>query len=71
MRAAAIIVLFSSLLFGVGHIYQGAFAAAVLGIAMGAIMVSHRSIWPAVIAHGAFNATSFLLLPFADKLTKP
>ena len=74
VRAAAIIVLFSSLLFGVGHVYQGTLAAAgitLIGIALGAIMVSHRSIWPAVIAHGAFNATSFLLLPFADKLTKP
>jgi len=27
-------------------------------------MVLHRSIWPAVIAHGAFDATTFALLPF-------
>jgi membrane protease YdiL (CAAX protease family) len=28
-------------------------------------MVLHRSIWPAVIAHGMFNATSFAMLPWA------
>jgi len=27
-------------------------------------MVFHRSIWPAVIAHGAFDATTFALLPW-------
>jgi hypothetical protein len=27
-------------------------------------MVLHRSIWPAVIAHGMFDATTFALLPW-------
>jgi membrane protease YdiL (CAAX protease family) len=27
--------------------------------------VWHRSIWPAVIAHGMFDATTFALLPLA------
>jgi len=63
-------VSFAAVLFGIGHISQGAmavFLTAVLGFLLGAIMVFHRSIWPAVLAHGAFNATSFLLLPWAMK----
>jgi membrane protease YdiL (CAAX protease family) len=40
-----------------------------LGFLIGIIMVMHRSIWPAVIAHGLFDATSFAILPFlADRL---
>jgi membrane protease YdiL (CAAX protease family) len=35
-----------------------------LGFGLGAIMVFHRSIWPAVIAHGMFNATSLALIPW-------
>jgi len=34
-----------------------------LGFGLGVIMVLHRSIWPAVIAHGMFDATSLALLP--------
>ncbi len=36
-----------------------------LGLGLGLIMVLHRSIWPALIAHGYFNATSFALIPWA------
>ena len=66
--ATAAALVFSSCLFGLGHIYQGMLAVgatAILGVLLGAIMLRHRSIWPAVIAHGAFDATSFLLLPLA------
>jgi len=35
-----------------------------LGFGLGVIMVLHRSIWPAVIAHGMFDATSLALLPW-------
>lgn len=38
---------------------------AVLGFLLGMIMVLHQSIWPAVIAHGFFDATSMALLPWA------
>jgi hypothetical protein len=31
-------------------------------------MVFHRSIWPAVIAHGAFNATSMALIPWVLRM---
>jgi len=62
--AAAIAALF----FGLAHFPQGVLAvvlATLLGLGLGAIMVLHRSIWPAVLAHGFFDATSFALIPFA------
>jgi hypothetical protein len=34
-------------------------------------MVLHRSIWPAVIAHGMFDATSMALLPWAMDHLRP
>jgi len=66
LLAAAIAAVF----FGAGHFSQGVvavFMTALLGFMLGAIMIFHRSVWPAVLAHGAFNATSFLALPWAMK----
>ena len=40
-------------------------ALADAGFWLGLIMVRHRSIWPAVLAHGAFDATSMALIPWA------
>ncbi|PYK61394.1 MAG: hypothetical protein DME43_02550 [Verrucomicrobia bacterium] len=43
--------------------------ATLLGLFLGLILIVHRSIWPAVIAHGFFDATTFALLPLvASKL---
>lgn len=60
--------------FGAAHANQGiigAVMAGTLGLLLGVIMVWHRSIWPAVLAHGLFDATSMALLPFAmEKLQK-
>lgn len=33
-----------------------------LGIGLGAILVFHRSLWDAVLAHGFFNASSFIMI---------
>jgi membrane protease YdiL (CAAX protease family) len=55
----------AAVVFGVGHLAMGpvaAFMAGLLGFGLGALMVMHRSIWPAVIAHGFFDATTFLLV---------
>ena len=63
---AAVVLI--ALVFGVGHLQMGVMAAgtaALLGVCLGAIMIVHQSIWPAVIAHGMFDATSFALLPWA------
>lgn len=54
--------------FGLAHLSLGLVAsamAAILGFLLGIIMVLHHSIWPAVIAHGMFDATTFALLPIA------
>lgn len=67
-------VIMSSLFFGIAHSIQGWLAVgmtAVLGLTLGAITLVHRSIWPAVIAHGAFDALSFLLLPLASQMKLP
>jgi membrane protease YdiL (CAAX protease family) len=54
-----------ALAFGLGHLPQGWGGVALttlLGIGLGAIIVLHRSIWDAVLAHGFFDATSFVML---------
>ncbi len=60
--------LLAAAVFGMGHTMQGPVAVLVtggLGFGLGLIMLLHRSIWPAVIAHGMFDATSMALLPWA------
>jgi membrane protease YdiL (CAAX protease family) len=57
----------AALFFGIGHLRMGLLAVvmtAFLGFGFGVIMVLHRSIWPAVIAHGMFNAATFAFLPW-------
>jgi membrane protease YdiL (CAAX protease family) len=65
-------VAIAAAVFGFGHLGMGLLAvlfAGLLGFGLGLIMVFHRSIWPAVIAHGMFDATSLALLPWvAEKL---
>lgn len=60
-----------ALLFGLGHTPQGwvgVAATTALGLGLGAIMLWHRSLWDAVLAHGFFNATTFALLPWIAHL---
>ena len=60
----------AAVLFGLAHLRMGILAVgmtALLGFGLGAILVWHRSIWPAVIAHGAFNATTMALLPWLSQ----
>ena len=57
-----------AVVFGAMHFSMGPVAvalAAVVGWFLGLIIVFHRSIWPAVIAHGLFDATTFAVLPWA------
>ncbi|HUA36907.1 MAG TPA: CPBP family intramembrane glutamic endopeptidase [Candidatus Sulfopaludibacter sp.] len=65
-QVAAVVI--AAILFGFGHLGLGlvnVLAAGLLGLGLGLIMVFHRAIWPAVIAHGMFDATSLALLPWA------
>jgi membrane protease YdiL (CAAX protease family) len=63
----------ASVIFGLGHLSMGwlaAVMAGLLGFGLGCIMVFHRSIWPAVMAHGFFDATSMALIPMALEMMK-
>ncbi len=66
-------VFFAAIIFGLAHLSMGVVAAlmaGVLGVCLGVIMVLHRSIWPAVLAHGFFDATSMALIPWAMELMR-
>lgn len=66
-------VFIAAAIFGTAHLSMGILAAGmagVLGVGLGLIMVFHRSIWPAVIAHGFFDATSMALIPWAMNLMR-
>lgn len=58
-------VTFAAIIFGLGHLTQGWGGVAmttVLGLGLGGIIVYQRSIWEAVLAHGFFNATTFVMV---------
>jgi membrane protease YdiL (CAAX protease family) len=64
-------VFIAAVIFGLAHLSMGILAAlfgGLIGLILGLIMVFHRSIWPAVFAHGFFDATSMALLPWAMEL---
>ena len=57
-----------AVLFGCAHLYMGAPAVVLttlIGLALGAMTVWHRTIWDAVFAHALFDAGSFALLAWA------
>ena len=67
-RAEIVGVILGAILFGLGHLSQGwqaVLPTGILGLCLGLIMVFHQSIWPAVLAHGFFDATTFAILPWA------
>ena len=54
-----------ALVFGLGHLVQGwggVTMTTLLGVGLGIIMLVHRSIWEAVLAHGFFDAGTFAFL---------
>lgn len=58
-------VAFAAVIFGLGHLTQGfggVVLTGVLGLLLGLIMVLRSSLWEAVIAHGFFDASTFLML---------
>ena len=68
LRGQYLAVTLIAILFGTMHLAMGPVAAGAAGIVgwfLGVIIVLHRSIWPAVIAHGMFDATTFAILPWA------
>ena len=72
-RGEILAVLIIAVVFGAAHLGMGALAATmagILGVFLGLIMVFHRSIWPAVLAHGFFDATTMALLPWVMDLMR-
>ncbi|HEY3863344.1 MAG TPA: type II CAAX endopeptidase family protein [Verrucomicrobiae bacterium] len=70
-QSAAVVI--AAVIFGLAHVSMGPLAmlmAGFLGLGLGFIMVFHRSIWPAVIAHGFFDATTMALIPWAVGMMK-
>jgi len=64
----------SSVIFGLGHIYQGGLGVVItgfIGAGLGVLTWRNRSIWPSMWAHGFFDATSFLLAAMAAKKVIP
>lgn len=62
-----------AVVFGLGHLPQGLGGVVLvtgLGVGLGAIMVFHRSMWDAVLAHGFFDATTFALLTIFPEILK-
>lgn len=61
----------TAVIFGAAHAAQGGLgiaATTLLGLGLGAVMLAHRSLWEAALAHGFFNAATFgLLLLLADR----
>ena len=63
-EVVAVVVI--AIVFGAAHLPMGILAAAIaglLGILLGLIILLHRSVWPAVLAHGFFDALSLALIP--------
>ena len=59
----------AALLFGLGHFPQGwtgVLVTTLLGFCLGSVMLVHRSTWVAVLAHGFFDALTFLILRVAQ-----
>jgi len=67
-------IVLSSVIFGLGHIYQGGLGVVItgfIGAGLGVLTWRNRSIWPSMWAHGFFDATSFLLAAMAAKKVIP
>jgi membrane protease YdiL (CAAX protease family) len=64
-------VVLAAVVFGLGHWPQGPAGVVLtgtLGLGLGAILLCHRSLWVAVLAHGFFDATSFALLALVERM---
>lgn len=68
-RGRFLVIGLAAAIFGLGHLPQGwagVGLTALLGAGLGAILLFHRSLWMAVLAHGFFDATSFVFLRLLD-----
>jgi len=65
-RAGLIVaIVLSSVMFGLGHLYQGnaaAFSLGVGGVLFALVYLRRRSCWEAVVAHGTFDAIGITMI---------
>ncbi len=65
-------MLICAAIFGLLHYFGqgwlGVFQTAGIGAVLGAVTIVSRSLWPAVIAHAAFNSIQLAMFPFLEKL---
>ena len=64
-------VVFSAVLFGLGHFYQGAYGVvqtALFGVVLAVFTLRWGTLWPAIMAHASINMLSVVQL---DKLNLP
>ena len=60
-----LVALLAAIIFGLGHLPQGlggVVLTGVVGFILAMVMIGHRSLWAAVVAHGFFDASTFVLL---------
>jgi len=60
-----LVAFMAAVVFGLGHLPQGpggVILTGVVGFILAMVMIGHRSLWAAVIAHGFFDASTFVLL---------
>jgi membrane protease YdiL (CAAX protease family) len=58
-------IVFSSVLFGLGHFYQGIYGivqTALFGAVLAALTLRWGTLWPAIFAHAAVNMLSVVEL---------
>ncbi len=68
-KGQVVLVLISSIIFGLAHLPQGwggVVMTGILGLGLGSILLIHRSLWVAVLAHGFFDASTFVVLWLLD-----
>ncbi len=66
-RSNVAAIAISSVVFGLMHFYQGTMGVmqtAAIGTALAIIATYSRTLWPAIIAHAAFDGINIMIIPF-------
>ena len=69
----ALSVIISSVIFGLGHLYQGWFGVmktTVAGICLAILVLLTKSVWPAMIAHAGIDTATIVMLHFLTPLVE-
>lgn len=64
-------VAISSIIFGLGHVYQGWFGVmktTAAGVCLAILVLLTKSVWPAMIAHAGIDASTIVMLHFLSPI---